>query len=641
MTTGSIGSIGSLTEDQQAVCRHLPQPIAAAWQEVLLARTNAQLEQRLLSLTDVTLRTLGVLALVDYLRGPPVRQVEQLLPGLEEPQPEIWFALLNACVDAIFQRAEPKPFALELLVWAHGPRGEPAAGQRLVEQVLELRRELVHSTDTLIIEESGTTTERLLGAVLSLCDSLAWLGLYRLMRPSTMATRRHSGFHGRMQLLVGGAENPPAVDAAWTAHLVLDTVYWSNPDASALLEISPLMRVLPHPRLKRSQCFLFAGAPHLKRLQLRHDPSEVTVETAVQGHEPGEEWTFVEWLGKRAEHQSCLENRDLTGTLAVDPQITRAPPRKRPQSRPIPDLSAEAFRQPSSRGGRRPQSSLTLEQKRQKQWLLLGQVFILVVIVVTGARLLGTAKGRERAVYIDDRGVASVVAKTRGTPETEVALPDAATLAHAVTSTAELERVAQIVREQRRETELQAARQIFAQGQAMAESQPAYAALKWEMAAYRGDWQGDRQLARMLAGEVPLQKTRCIRHALRALRALPADGELTLIATKCGMKSGDVMPDDIEAWTGDLRNRLVTQGHKLVQGEKMASADQRKWAKSLYADAGSLGSAKAWLALAKLAWKGDRAAEECRHGLAEAGKLGGLSDAELKEVAELRADCGM
>ena len=612
MNTGAIGTVGSLDEAQQAVCRHLPQPIAAAWQEVLLARTNAQLEQRLLGLIDVTLRTLGVLALCDYLRGPPVKAVESLLPTLAEPQPEAWFALLNAAVDAVFQRAEPRPFALELLVWAHGPRGEPAAGQRHLEKVLGLRRELMYETDTLVIEDSGTPTERLLLATLALCESLQWLGPYRMLRPATLTTLRNRGFSGRIQFLVGGAETPPSVEASWTAHLLLDTVYWSNPDASALLELSPFVRVLPHPRLKRSQCFLFAAAPGMKRLQLRHDPSEMTVETSIAG--PDGEWTLAKWLDKRAEHVAFLENQDLGGNLTAEAALVRVQPRLRPPSRPIPDLSAESFRQPTW-SARRPSSALTPAIRKQKQLLLVGQVAILVAIVAVGARMLGPGRlgghDGERIVHIDERGVASVVAKTRGghEPPVELPVPEAATVTAA--------RLA----DQAREAALQAARRQFEAGSAVAQTQPVFAALKWEVAAMQGDWRGDRELARLMVHYLPAQKARCQKHALRMLAAQPGDAEMTLLATKCGVKPGMVVDDDQDKWRESLRLRLIEHADRLLVGKKASVAETAPLARSLYQDAAALGDARGWLGVAEVAWRVDRDVAACRAALAAATKL--------------------
>ncbi len=627
MSTGAIGTVGSLNEEQQAVCRHLPQPIAAAWQEVLLARTNAQLEQRLLALIDVVLRMLSVLALCDYLRGPPIKTVEDLLPSLDEPQPEAWFLLLNACVDAIFQRTEPRPFALELLVWAHGPRGESAAGQRQLEKVLKLRRELIYATDTLVIEESGTPTERLVVATLALCESLHWLGPYRLLRPATLTTLRNRGFTGRIQFLVGGAETPSSVDASWTAHLLLDTVYWSNPDGSALLELSPFVRVLPHPRSKRSQCFLFAASPDLKRLQLRHDPSEMTVETSILG--PDGEWPLSKWLEKRSEHLAWLENQDLSGNLAIDPALVRNQPRPRPLSRPIPDLSAESFRQPTWTG-RRPSSALTPAVRKQKELLLIGQVVILIAIVGLGARMLGPGhtpgRDQERRVHIDDRGVASVVAKTRGTHEAAAVVvpPEPATVTAA--------RLA----DQARDAALQAARRTFDEGSAVAQTQPAFAALKWEAAAFNGDWRGDRELARLWVQYLPTQRQRCQKHALRALVAQPGDAEMTLLASKCGVRPGTEVHDDHTEWQQSLRVRLVEQAQRLVAGKKMAVPENAALAKSLFADAGRLGATRGWLGVAQVAWRGEHDAAACKAALAE---MGDAEEADRAAIAELREAC--
>ena len=634
MSTGAIGSIGSLTDEQQAVCKHLPQPIASVWQEVLLARTHVALEQQLIRLVDVTTRTLSVLTLTDYLRGPPVRHVEALLGQLDAPEPEVWFSLLNAGVDAIYARTEPKPFCLELLVWAHGPRGEPAKGQRLLEKALELRQHLVHASDTLVVEGGDSTTERLLGVCLALCESLSWLGLYRLVRPAALETLRQRGFSGKMQLLTGGAEASPTVDASWTAHLVLDSVYWAAPDASAFLEVSPLMRVLPHPRLKRAQCFLLVGAPHMHRLQLRHDATEVTLDVAIPAPTLGSgEWTFTDWLAHRAEHDAYLENTDLGRTLAVDESQVRRTPSRRPPSRPIPDLSADAFREPTGWRGRQPSSAFTPEQKRQRQAVLLAQVAVLLAIVAAGARMLRPVHGRERAVHIDDQGVAAVVAKTRGANEDarSVAAPQA------VTMTAEQR--AERARAEAREAVMEQARQAFAQGQAVAATQPVVAVLKWEVASFLGDWHGDLALTRLLAREVPVPKLRCQRHALRALEAQPGDGELTLLATKCGIKSGDTLRMDERAWRYDLRARLLTMAHKLVAGSKQADPAQRTLARSLLADAGRLGSPGAWLELAKLAWESDGLAAECLEALNHARDLGDFSAADVTLESSLRLAC--
>ena len=632
MNAAGMGTVGSLDEEQQAVCRHLPQPIAAAWQEVLLARNNAQLELRLLAMSDVILRTLGVLVLCDYLRGPAVENVENLLPDLAQPQPETWFSLLNAGVDAIFRRAQPRPFALELLVWAHGPRGEPAAGQRRLEKVLALRRELLHSAGTLTIEEAGTPTERLLVAVLALCESLRWMGAYRLLRPASLTTLRGQGFRGRMQFLAGGAETAPSVDASWTAHLLLDTVYWSNPDASQLLEISPFMRVLPHARLKRSQCYLFVASPGLKRVQLRHDTTEVTVDTAIDAPDGGE-WTLEQWLQKRAEHTLLLENQDLIGNLVASPELGRLTPRPRPPSRPIPDLSAASFHQPSWIG-RQPSGVVTPQVRKQKQLLLIGQVVILLVIVGVGARMLGTGRpprrDAERVVHIDEKGVASVIAKTRGGHETPapVAPPESPSV-----TTARLA-------EQGREAALQAARREFEEGSAQAATQPVFAALKWEVAAFDGDWRGDRELARSMVHYLPVQKARCQKHALRMLAAQPGDAEMSLIASKCGVRPGQTAPEDREAWQKSLRDRLYQEGFSLINGKGLENAGKRTMARSLFADAGRLGSVRGWLGAAQVAWHGEKDAETCRNALTHAGALGGFSDVELKVLADLRGECG-
>jgi hypothetical protein len=288
--------LGTLTEEQQQVCRLLPYPLASAWLEVLSAATPAQLQARLHIEIEVITRLLAVVALCDYLRGPVVDAVEAQIRRLDRPEPEDWLALIQAALEALAARRDPPVLMADMLVWRD--RSTPAGpqGLALLGELVQRRREAI--TNVSIDAPHAPQAEALLVATAALLTSLRWLGAWRLLRVVDLTTLRHRGFAGHLQLFQGADDSPEPLAAAWTAHLVTDALYLTDPAGSQFLEVSPFLRILPHPRTRRPLCFLFDSSPLHHQLVLAHHASGVRVETSIAG--PDGPMALGDWLGRRS-----------------------------------------------------------------------------------------------------------------------------------------------------------------------------------------------------------------------------------------------------------------------------------------------------------------------------------------------------
>ncbi|MSQ81747.1 MAG: hypothetical protein EXR77_02380 [Myxococcales bacterium] len=337
------GLLDTLSDEQTQVCRLLPYPLAAAWQQVLQAPTLPQLEARLHTQVEVVVRTLGVLLLIEYLRGPADANAELVLDHLNKPEPEDWLAVVTKLGEVLHRRTEPAVMLAPLVAWRRRHAHADRDGLQQLTYVIGLRRSGLTATG---VEESFEATqqvEELLEATLDLLESLRWLGAWRMLRVVEQATLRHKGFSGRVQVFAGGAETPDSIAASWTAHLVVDALYLVDPRATQMLEVSPLLRILPHPRTRRPLCFLFDRAENLHRLTLIHDSSGVHAETSIAG--PHGEMAFEQWLAMRSAHGAWLANQDLLDSLTVDPLAQQfAVARRTAPARRISGLSQHAYR---------------------------------------------------------------------------------------------------------------------------------------------------------------------------------------------------------------------------------------------------------------------------------------------------------
>jgi hypothetical protein len=93
----------------------LPQPIAQAWHDVLVARHVRDHEQKLAATLDVATRLVATIALRDYLDGTPDPDVEGKLAGLDRARSDDWLRLIRACAGALAVRPAPAWFAPELV----------------------------------------------------------------------------------------------------------------------------------------------------------------------------------------------------------------------------------------------------------------------------------------------------------------------------------------------------------------------------------------------------------------------------------------------------------------------------------------------------------------------------------------------
>ncbi len=336
------GVLGTLTDDQQQVCMLMPYPLASVWREVLSASSPAQVQTALHLQIEVTARLLAILLFCDYLRGPVAEPVEALVGHFDRAEAEHWLALLAACLDALAARQEPPMLMQQALEWRRRKATAEKTGLALLEQLVHQRRAGLNDVRAISSLEAAQHAEELLHATADLLASLRWLGAWRLLRVVDLTTLRHRGFAGHVQLFQGAADTPEPQPAAWTAHLVVDALYLVDPSGCQLLEVSPLLRVLPHPRTRKPLCFLFDASPRHHSLVLAHHASGVRVETSIAG--PDGAMALAEWLARRAEHGSWLTNVDLDQTLSVDPQgLAFGSPERTAPPRPISGLSHAAF----------------------------------------------------------------------------------------------------------------------------------------------------------------------------------------------------------------------------------------------------------------------------------------------------------
>ncbi|MBM4343114.1 MAG: hypothetical protein FJ100_07020, partial [Deltaproteobacteria bacterium] len=389
------GLLDTLSPDQTQVCRHLPYPIAAVWQQVLQASNATQLQARLRTQVEVVARLVGVVLLCEYLRGAPDPGIEAAIDHLHKPEPEDWRDLIGLLCDVLQRRADPTVMVQPLVGWRRRHAHADRDGLQQLAYVLELRKQGLTATEIDESFEASKHLEDLLQGVLDLMESLRFLGAWRLLRVVKLTTLRHKGFAGRLQIFAGGAESPDPVAATWTAHLVTDAVYLLDPHATQVLELSPLVRILPHPRTRRPLCFLFSHAEALQRPTLVHDPSGVHVETSIAG--PAGEMPLRQWLDMRQVHGAWLANQDSDRSLCVDPQAQHYLAAKRTlPGRPISGLSTLAF-------GRTRGSSMFGRGRR----LSVGvQVTLAVVVAGAAAALLAPRSPHRAPVVISDEAAA-------------------------------------------------------------------------------------------------------------------------------------------------------------------------------------------------------------------------------------------
>lgn len=690
------GVLASLTEEQQQVCRLLPFPIASAWHQILLATSRSQLDQRLIAQVEVIARTLGTLVLCDYLRGPVDEPVEVLVAELDKPTPEDWVALVGAGLDSLARRQDPPPMLDAALEWRSRRAHADRVGLEQLAWCVELRRSMLTSTGVDTGFDAATQTDQMMQATLDLVESLRWLGAWRLARVVSMTTLRHRGFVGKVQLFQGADESPEPIDAAWSAHLVSDAVYLLDPSATQALEVSPLIRVLPHPRHRRPLCFLFHNAPGLDRLVLAEDATGVRVETSIAG--PEGEMPFADWLARRQEHGAWLHNEDLGGSLAVDgAQPVYHAPRHAPPVRPISDLSQFAFRRQSSHwqslGDWRSRAILAAqlgvvvaigavcmfvlaprfqkvsaqiddEAARPKMELVpvepvhrprplladpppaQGQL----AAAAAAQAAVEAALAAQQATAADARGGA--VARPASGQDAQASPPPAQVAAAQAEPKppAEVAKAAPVAAAPERavlaaepppaartapQPAAAPAREpaaLAVQARKDAALRPTYAILKLLAAKRHGSAQADACLAEILAEVGP--KARCRHHALLAVARDPSDSRSSELAVRCGGQPAQAKAEpDPPIDPKELARDLYAEAYAVIYGVRHSPAERRKMAKDLYQLSAELGYAKAHTGLAAIYLYGETNKVKCRAEAEVAVQLGDTGPA--KKLIEL------
>lgn len=661
------GLLGTLTDDQQQVCRLLPYPLASVWREVLSAGSPAQVEVALHLQIEVTARFLAILLFCDYLRGPVVEPVEVLVGHFDRAEAEHWLALTATCLDALAARHEPPMLLQPALEWRRRKATPDKTGLALLESLVQRRRAGLTDVSAASMLEAAQHAEELLHATADLLASLRWLGAWRLLRVVDLTTLRHRGFAGHVQLFQGASDTPEPQPAAWTAHLVADALYLLDPTATQLLEVSPLLRVLPHPRTRKPLCFLFDASPLHQSLVLAHHASGVRVETTIAG--PDGPMAMADWLARRAEHGSWLANVDLDRALAVDPlgQAFGSPEKTAPP-RPISDLSHAAFlplRSAAPVSGWRSRAALGLQ--------------IAVVLVLTLVTLATLApRFRKVSADISDEAarprpvtVAAVPtervrepAATPGPPPIPAPKPAAAPAPPRLPVPAPVAPPAAAAPAPRAAPAAQAG----SSGSAAAEAQPAvtqavakpgaapmadvpakvaavaalppapedqaigniiklmdirpsYALLKLTIAKRRGLAGADAAMAQVYWRLK--QVDRCRHHVLVALKAAEQDAALLELASRCKAEPAQARAEPDPPIEGkDLANRLYTEAYSIIYGAGLSPSMRRQLAKDLYLEATRLGLGRAHTGLAAIYLYGESNRAECLHHAQAAIQLG-------------------
>ncbi len=289
----------------QTVRRRFPYPIAASWQRVMHATTDADRVSCLMASNEVVLRTLAAFLLPDYLRGEKAPAVETQIRTLDKPSGGKWLDLIREILRHLDQRSEPRCFFAEAPRWFFASHGGPGEGSRQLGHAVETRNLIIHRRGEALrwtVQQQAKEMHQALWAVLT---GLGWLTAYRAFRVrSQEPTRRRSStprpsnfFTGKLQFFVGSEERSGLQSAEWDAFLVNDSVYLVDPDASGLLDLRPFLRVLPDPATPQEHLYLFSSFSKSGELLRSHDESGSEVRKRVSSEEG--EISFERWLGLR------------------------------------------------------------------------------------------------------------------------------------------------------------------------------------------------------------------------------------------------------------------------------------------------------------------------------------------------------
>jgi len=589
-----------LNESEQDVCRLLPQPIAATWRDVLLARNALQTIAQLDACLHATCATLGCLALVEYLRGGARQDAESVLERLEQPTPADWRIILQNVLAVLRARPEPALVLAPLLQWQVERVAGGASGWRRLDGAVTTWQQ-VHSRT---LDDDERTAAAFLDAVVGLLQSLRWLGAWRLFRVQQLTTLRRRGFSGAWQVFAGGADWPEPSPVQWTAHLEDNAVYLLSPDAHQILEVSPFFRILPHSKTRKPVLYHYVAAPGLARMEVRHQPERTAVQTRMEG--PGGEMTLMAYLASRQLHDPVLVNDDLSGRwqLDIEAPVYRPPSQSLQPPMAIPDLSPAPAALPRHLAA--PQQGGT----RERRMMLAGQLTIVALLVGGGGWWLAP---RLQRPPLATELVAGAAEPARMAEMTAAPAP----------------------------VPVRAPAPAPVRAPAPAPVRPPAPAPVRAPAPAPAPVRAPVPAPRAAAVQLSANTPDFVPAALASLLVLrPSYAELVLLD---GLAAGAAGAQ--QAWTArfpgreppvvtepGLTARLVREATAIIYGPRHKPAEKRSMAKHLYGLAAQHGAGQGALGLAKIYWYGERNAQLCAQYAERAVALG--AGAEAKRLLE-------
>ena len=315
-----MSGVNSRTGDL-SIRQRYPHPIASAWHRVSLATNHAARVQQAVQALDITLRVTAMLLVADYLRGPPVEPVEELLARLDRPSLGVWLGLARESLRALRDRDE-EPFAPEAVPAWFTAKGKPTRALKNADALVALRNRIQHDGTAGGAAADAENAEKLVHGMRELLGSLEWLTAYRLARVVDQRPTRKRTTKGRVQFFDGATGLNEPVVAEWTAQLLPEAVYLVAPRGEAVLEVSPMFAVAPDPNLQEDRLFLLRDLDRKGRMVL---VSQDTGATVVR-HPEGDDWPqpWPRWLAERADREPVQDNHDRLQTLASPVRLRHA-----------------------------------------------------------------------------------------------------------------------------------------------------------------------------------------------------------------------------------------------------------------------------------------------------------------------------
>ena len=276
-----------------------PQPLAAAWHRVLLAREPHERVQRLSSFAELLLRFGAVVLLQDYLRGEPVPQVEAVLPRLDRPSLGTWLELCRELASALATRQGLAPFLPGAVAWALPAREGGAWALAPLERCAALRNEGMHGGAT-SSAEAAQRAEALADSARAALEGMQWAASLRLLRVVDGRLTREGTTRGSVQLLCGSEALPEPLPCEWTAPLGHETVYLVRPDGTALLDLHPFLSLVHVPGAGSERLHLLKSVHKGRKLVLVDEETGHKLEQPLPGADGAEGWEA--WLAARGAH---------------------------------------------------------------------------------------------------------------------------------------------------------------------------------------------------------------------------------------------------------------------------------------------------------------------------------------------------